>query len=63
MEESIGEREKEYVRVAKMEKKMVMVEGESEGGVEEDEGGVKEGLGRRRHQVLIRLHGSTCFGV
>ena len=56
MEESIGEREEEYVRVAKMKKKMVMVEGESEGGV-------GEGVGRMRHQVLIRLHGSTCFGV
>ena len=46
VEESIGEREEEYVRMAKKEKKMLMVEGEGESGVEEgggeDEGGEEE---------------------
>ena len=45
VEESIGEREEEYVRMAKKEKKMLMVEGEGESGVE------RMRVGRRRHHT------------
>ena len=49
MEESIRGREKENVRVAKKERKKVMVKGEGEGGVEEGgvegKAGVGEGVG------------------
>ena len=53
MEESIGEREEEYVGMAKKEKKMLMVEGEGEGegGVERMRVGWGRGVGRRRHHA------------
>ena len=47
VEESIWERKKENVRVAKKEKKKMMVEGEGEGGVEEWGGEDEEGVGER----------------
>ena len=53
MEDSIGEREEEYVGMAKKEKKMLMVEGEGEGegGVERMRVGWGRGVGRRRHHA------------
>ena len=54
MEESIWERKKENVRVAKKEKKKMMVEGEGEGGVEEWGGEGEEGVGGSRSRSHFR---------
>ena len=54
VEESIWERKKENVRVAKKEKKKMMVEGEGEGGVEEWGGEGEEGVGGSRSRSHFR---------
>ena len=60
VEESIWERKKENVTVAKKERKKMMVEGEGEGGVEEWGGECEEGVGGSRSRSHFRYGYWTC---
>ena len=55
VEESIWRKERENVRVAKKERKKVMVEGEGEGGVEEWGGEGEDGVGEGGAGVILFL--------